>query len=52
LAEASLEELELEMAEKGFVRCEDYSGIQFVKQLRHLDRSPFSSPFSSTWTQR
>ena len=37
LAEASLDQLELEMAEKAFVKCSDYWGIQFVKQLHHLD---------------
>ena len=37
LAEASLDKLELEMAEKAFVKCSDYWGIQFVKQLHHLD---------------
>ena len=39
LAEASLGELELEMAEKAFVKCEDYQGIQLVKQLHHLNVS-------------
>lgn len=33
LAIAALEELELAVAEKCFVRCDDYYGIQFVKQL-------------------
>jgi WD repeat-containing protein 35 len=37
LAEASLDQLVLEMAEKAFVKCSDYWGIQFVKQLHHLD---------------
>jgi WD repeat-containing protein 35 len=37
LAEASLEQLELELAEKAFVRCKDFAGIQFVKKLHHLD---------------
>ena len=39
LAESSLEKLDLEMAEKAFVRCEDYQGIQFVKRLKKLDVS-------------
>ena len=37
LAEASLKQLELETAEKAFVKCEDYQGIRFVKQLQHMD---------------
>lgn len=39
LAESSLESLELEMAEKAFVRSGDYQGIQFVKRLKKLDVS-------------
>ena len=39
LAESSLESLDLEMAEKAFVRCGDYQGIHFVKRLRKLDVS-------------
>ena len=42
LAEASLEQLELELAEKAFVKCKDFAGIQFVKKLHHLDVSIFS----------
>lgn len=37
LAEAALDKLELGVAEKAFVRQEDYQGIQFVKRLRLLD---------------
>ncbi|CAH3191381.1 unnamed protein product [Porites evermanni] len=37
LAESSLERLELEVAEKAFVRCQDYQGIKFVKKLAKLD---------------
>ena len=39
LAESSLERLELEVAEKAFVRCQDYQGIKFVKRLAKLDVS-------------
>lgn len=39
LAESSLERLDLEMAEKAFVRCQDYQGIKFVKRLLKLDVS-------------
>jgi WD repeat-containing protein 35 len=34
LATAALEDLELTVAEKAFVRCGDYYGIQLVKQLQ------------------
>ena len=33
LANAALEDLELTIAEKAFVRCGDYYGVQLVKQL-------------------
>ncbi|KAG1701662.1 WD repeat-containing protein 35 [Nymphon striatum] len=36
LAEAALKKLELTTAENAFVRCKDYQGIQFVKQLKSL----------------
>ena len=39
LAEAALEKLELEVAEKAFVHSKDYQGIQFVKRLKKLDVS-------------
>lgn len=37
LAEASLERLEFSIAEKAFVKCADYPGIQLVKTLRLLN---------------
>jgi WD repeat-containing protein 35 len=36
LAESGLEKLDLGAAEKAYVRCSDYPGIQFVKRLRVL----------------
>ena len=45
LAESSLETLDLEMAEKAFVRCGDYQGIHFVKRLKKLD----VSEMTRTW---
>lgn len=39
MAEAALEKLELEVAEKAFVHSKDYQGIQFVKRLKKLDVS-------------
>ncbi|CAE8633546.1 unnamed protein product [Polarella glacialis] len=37
LAEAALDQLDFAVAEKAFVRFEDYQGIQLVKRLRLLD---------------
>lgn len=37
LAEAALDQLDFTVAEKAFVRFEDYQGLQFVKRLRLLD---------------
>lgn len=39
MAEAALERLDLEVAEKAFVRCQDYQGIKFVKKMAKLDVS-------------
>lgn len=36
MAEAALHKLDLKMAEKAFVHCKDYPGIQFVKRLEKL----------------
>ncbi len=37
LAEHALEALDFTTADKAFVRCADYQGIQFVKHLGKLD---------------
>eukprot|EP00163_Fabomonas_tropica_P007371 TRINITY_DN1709_c0_g1_i2.p1 TRINITY_DN1709_c0_g1~~TRINITY_DN1709_c0_g1_i2.p1 ORF type:complete len:1180 (-),score=292.10 TRINITY_DN1709_c0_g1_i2:85-3624(-) len=37
LAEAALRELNFNIADKAFVHCKDYQGIQFLKRLRVLD---------------
>jgi WD repeat-containing protein 35 len=37
LAEHSLQALDFAMADKAFVRCSDYHGVQFTKQLQRLD---------------
>eukprot|EP00516_Mucochytrium_quahogii_P007622 CAMPEP_0203752874 /NCGR_PEP_ID=MMETSP0098-20131031/6733_1 /ASSEMBLY_ACC=CAM_ASM_000208 /TAXON_ID=96639 /ORGANISM=" , Strain NY0313808BC1" /LENGTH=1294 /DNA_ID=CAMNT_0050643241 /DNA_START=364 /DNA_END=4245 /DNA_ORIENTATION=- len=37
IAEASLERLEFGVADKSFVQCSDYPGIQFVKNLKMLN---------------
>ncbi|TMW62517.1 hypothetical protein Poli38472_005135 [Pythium oligandrum] len=37
LAEAALEQLDFGMAERGFVKCADYGGIQYVKRLQLLN---------------
>ena len=39
LAEAALDRLDLEVAEKAFVRCQDYPGIRFTKRIAKLDVS-------------
>ncbi|CAD7922072.1 unnamed protein product [Amoebophrya sp. A25] len=36
LAESALDQLEFQVAEKAFVKYEDYAGIQFVKRLKLL----------------
>lgn len=36
LATAALEEMDLSMAERAFVRCGDYHGVKFVQQLRTM----------------
>nr|CAD7444032.1 unnamed protein product [Timema bartmani] len=37
LAEAALQTLDLEAAEASYVRCSDYSGIQFIKRLYNIE---------------
>jgi WD repeat-containing protein 35 len=37
LAESALEQLNFLMADKAFVKCRDYQGIQFVKRLKLLN---------------
>lgn len=37
MAESTLGDLDLEMAEKAFVHSKDFQGIQFVKRLKKLD---------------
>ncbi|EQC32501.1 hypothetical protein SDRG_09827 [Saprolegnia diclina VS20] len=37
LADAALEQLDFAMAERGFVKCSDYNGIQYVKRLQLLN---------------
>eukprot|EP00051_Salpingoeca_urceolata_P028079 m.484856 g.484856 ORF g.484856 m.484856 type:complete len:1179 (-) comp23570_c0_seq1:94-3630(-) len=37
LAESALGKLDFEIAEKAFVRCQDYKGIAFVHRLQKLD---------------
>lgn len=49
LAEASLEKLNLKVAEHAFVRCKDYAGIQLVKRLGHLQVLSFCTDSFSVW---
>jgi WD repeat-containing protein 35 len=37
LAEAALEQLDFAVADKAFVRCADYQGVQFVKSLKLMN---------------
>lgn len=37
LAESALSKLDLDIAERSFVKCSDYPGIDFVKRLREMD---------------
>jgi len=37
LAESALAKLEFDIADRAFVRCQDYPGIDFIKRLRKLD---------------
>jgi hypothetical protein len=37
IAETALEQLDLSMAEKAFVACSNYAGIQFIKKLNSLN---------------
>lgn len=37
LAETALEQMDFGMAERGFVKCKDYQGIQYVKRLCMLN---------------
>eukprot|EP00842_Homolaphlyctis_polyrhiza_P002203 jgi/Hompol1/2984/HPOL_006277-RA len=39
VAEASLELLDFQQAQKAFVRCQDYQGLQFIKNLQKFDAS-------------
>ncbi|XP_047144990.1 WD repeat-containing protein 35 isoform X1 [Hydra vulgaris] len=54
LAEAALEKLDLEVAEKAFVRCQDYYGIKFVKQLskHHKDNENIKHAELAVYFQR
>lgn len=36
LSEAALQQLDLQVAEQSFVRCKNYSGIEFVKRISKL----------------
>ena len=49
MAESALERLDLEVAEKAFVRCQDYQGIKFVKKLAKLD---VSCKFTSLYVEQ
>merc|ERR1719230_104923 len=52
LAEAALDQLDFSVAEKAFVRYDDYPGIQFVKQLKLLDDKVKQQAEVATYFQR
>jgi len=52
LAETALEKLDFNMADKAFVMCSDYQGIQFVKRLRVLDDKPKQQAEVAVYFQR
>ncbi|XP_038051533.1 WD repeat-containing protein 35-like isoform X3 [Patiria miniata] len=52
LAEASLENLDLKMAEQAFVRCKDYQGIEFVKRLGNLQSEVMRSAEVAAYFKR
>ncbi|CAD7934483.1 unnamed protein product [Amoebophrya sp. A120] len=52
LAENALELLEFQVAEKAFVKFEDYSGIQFVKRLKLLSDKVKQKAEVSTYFQK
>ncbi|CBZ53216.1 GA15220, related [Neospora caninum Liverpool] len=37
IARSALDKMKLDIAEKAFVTCQDYCGLQFIKRLRSLD---------------
>jgi hypothetical protein len=43
LAEHSLHALDFAMADKAFVRCSDYQGVQFTKQVQQLMVTRFAA---------
>lgn len=55
LAEAALDKLDFNVAERAFVKCQDFHAIQLVKRLRQLDVRPnsgshaFASRLALVW---
>ncbi|XP_065063167.1 WD repeat-containing protein 35-like [Rhopilema esculentum] len=52
LAEAALGRQDLEVAEKAFVRCQDYQGIKFTKRIAKLDSEMKKSAEIAAYFQR
>jgi len=52
VAEAALEKLDFQVADKAFVQCSDYQGIQFVKRLRILNNKELQRAEVETYFKR
>eukprot|EP00164_Ancoracysta_twista_P003121 GFYU01004159.1.p1 GENE.GFYU01004159.1~~GFYU01004159.1.p1 ORF type:complete len:1174 (+),score=402.74 GFYU01004159.1:102-3623(+) len=52
LAEHALEKLEFGVAEKAFMKCSDYQGIQFVKRLRIIDSKQLQRAEAASYFKR
>eukprot|EP00906_Rhabdomonas_costata_P037007 RCo051982 len=52
LAEAALEKMNFQVAEKAFVKCQDYKGILFVKKLELLGDKPKQMAEVATYFKR
>eukprot|EP00658_Telonema_sp_P-2_P057526 TRINITY_DN4596_c0_g6_i3.p1 TRINITY_DN4596_c0_g6~~TRINITY_DN4596_c0_g6_i3.p1 ORF type:complete len:1179 (-),score=268.48 TRINITY_DN4596_c0_g6_i3:50-3586(-) len=52
IAEAALERLDFTIADKAFVQCSDYQGIQFVKRLRGLGNKTLQRAEVETYFKR
>ena len=52
LAEGALERLDLAVADKAFVKCSSYAGIQFVKKLQRIKDSVMQKAEVAAYFQR
>ena len=52
VAEAALERLDFSVADKAFVQCSDYQGIQFVKKLKMIQNKTIQRAEVETYFKR